>query len=65
VGRTDGKNTLGRPRGRRKNNIKMDFQEVGRSISWIDLDHDSDRWGGSCKHGKEPSGSIKCEEFLE
>jgi hypothetical protein len=21
-------------------------------------------WGGSCEHGNEPSGSIKCGEFL-
>jgi len=43
VGRTEGKRPLGRHRHRRKNNIKMDFQEVGWDISWIDLDQDRDR----------------------
>ena len=64
MGRTERKRTLGRPRDRRKNIIKMDFQDVGWGISWIDLDHDRDRWGGSCERGNEPSGSIKCDEFL-
>ena len=42
MGRTEGKKPLGRPRPRRKNNIKM---EVGWSIIWIDLDQNKDRWG--------------------
>jgi hypothetical protein len=29
VGKPEGKMSLRRPRGRRKNNIKMDFKEVG------------------------------------
>jgi hypothetical protein len=29
VGKLDGKRPLGRPRPRRKDNIKMDLQEVG------------------------------------
>jgi hypothetical protein len=40
VKRTEGKKLLGTPRHRKKNNIKMDFQEVGWGISWIDLDQD-------------------------
>jgi hypothetical protein len=37
---------LGRPRRRREDNIKMDFQEVGfGSMDWVDLDQDRDRWG--------------------
>jgi hypothetical protein len=45
VGKPDGKRTLVRPRRRWKDNINMDLQEVGcRSMDWIDLDQDRDRW---------------------
>jgi hypothetical protein len=30
VGKPEGKTTLGRPRSRWKDNIKMDLQEIGR-----------------------------------
>jgi hypothetical protein len=33
-------------------------------MDWIDLAEDRDR-GGCCKHGNEPSGSIKYWEVLE
>jgi len=32
VGKRDGKKPLGRPRHRWKDNIKIDFQEVGRGV---------------------------------
>ena len=39
VGKPEGKRPLGRPRRRWENNIKMDFQEVGRCCgagwSWL------------------------------
>jgi hypothetical protein len=36
--RSDGNRTLGRPRRRREDNIKMDLQEVGWvGMDWIDL----------------------------
>jgi hypothetical protein len=35
VGKTEGKRSLGRPR-RRWDNIKMDLQEVGWGMDWID-----------------------------
>jgi len=45
VGKHEGKRPLGRPRRRRKDNIKMDLQEVGcGGIDWIDLAEDRDRW---------------------
>jgi hypothetical protein len=44
VGKPEGKRPLGRPRRRWKNNIKMDLQEVGRGIDWIELAKDTDRW---------------------
>ena len=45
VGRHEGKRPLGRPRGRREDNIKMDLQEVGGSYGdWMELAEDRDRW---------------------
>jgi hypothetical protein len=56
---------LGSPRLRWKENIVMNLQEVGwRSMDWIDVAQDRDRWGGSCDCCNEPSGSIKCRELL-
>ena len=45
VGKTEGKRTLGRPRRRWEDNIKMDLQKVGRGFAdWIELAQDRDRW---------------------
>jgi hypothetical protein len=45
VGISEGKRPLGRPRRRRKDNIKMDLQEVGcGGMDWIDLAKDRERW---------------------
>jgi hypothetical protein len=45
VGKPEGKRPLGRPRRRWKDNIKMDFQEVGGSRGdWMELAQDRDRW---------------------
>ena len=45
MGKTEGKRLPGRPRHRWKDNIKMDFQEVGcEGMDWIDLAQDRDRW---------------------
>jgi hypothetical protein len=39
------KRPLGRPRRRRKDNIKMDLQEVRcEGMDWIDVVQDRDRW---------------------
>jgi hypothetical protein len=35
---------LGRPRRRCEDNIKMDLQEVGWGMDWINLAQDRDRW---------------------
>jgi hypothetical protein len=49
VGKPKGKRTLGRRRRRWKDNVKMHLQEVA----------------DTCECGSEPSGSIKCGEFLD
>jgi hypothetical protein len=59
VGKPEGKRSLGRPRRRWVDNIKMDFREIGwGGMEWIDVAQDRD-------HGNEPSDSIKCWEVLE
>jgi hypothetical protein len=37
VGRHEAKRPLGRPRRKWEDNIKMDLQEVGWGMDWIDL----------------------------
>jgi hypothetical protein len=45
VGKPEGKRLLGRPRRRCKDNIKLDFQEVGcGSMDWIKLAEGRDMW---------------------
>jgi hypothetical protein len=65
LGEPEGKRTLGKSRRRREDNIKMDLQEVGWEVwtgsSRLRIGTD----GGSFECGNEPSGSIKCGEFLE
>jgi hypothetical protein len=51
VGKPEGRRPLGRPRRRWEDN-RMDLREIG----FGDVD---------CEHGDEPSGSIKCGEFLD
>jgi hypothetical protein len=44
VGRVEGRRPLVRPRRRYEDNIKMDLQEVGWGMDWIELVQDRDRW---------------------
>jgi len=45
VGKPEEKRTLGRPRRRWDDNIKMDIQEVGYEyMDWIELSQVRDRW---------------------
>ena len=45
VGKSEGKRPLGKRRRRWEDNIKMDFQEVGRGRGdWMELAQDKDRW---------------------
>jgi hypothetical protein len=59
VGIPEGRRLLGRPRRRWEDNIGMDIQEVG----WEGAGQG--QVAGCCEYGDEPSGSIKCAEFLE
>jgi hypothetical protein len=61
-GKPKEKRLLARPRPRREDNIKMDYQEMKcGGMDWIELAQVT----GTCKCGNEPSGSIKCGEFLD
>ena len=45
VGKPEGKRSLGRPRGRWEDNIKMDLQEIGcGGMDWTELAQDRNRW---------------------
>jgi len=45
VRKPEGKRSLGRPRRRWEDNIKMDIQEVGGGCEdWMELAQDRDRW---------------------
>ena len=58
VGKPEGKRTLGRPRRRWEDNIKMDLQEVGGGRGeWMELAQDRDRWrelGGTVRDFRVP-----------
>jgi hypothetical protein len=43
-GRPEGRRPLGSPRCRWEDNIKMDLQEVGWGMDWIDLAQYRDTW---------------------
>ena len=44
VGKPEGKRTLGKPRRRWEDNIKMDLREMGRGGDWMELAQNRDRW---------------------
>jgi hypothetical protein len=45
MGKPEGKRSLGRPRRRWVDNIKIDLREIGPEVmDWIDLAQDRDQW---------------------
>jgi hypothetical protein len=66
VGRADGKRPVGRTKCGWEDIIKMGLQEVEwGGMDWITLTQERDRLGGAFECGNEPSGSVKCGEFLD
>jgi len=66
LGKPEGRRPLERPRRRWVDHIRMDLQEVGCGyMDWIGLAQDRDRWRTLVECGIEPSGSVKCGEFLD
>jgi hypothetical protein len=58
VGRREGKRSVGRPRRRWEDNIKMNLRETGiDGENWIRMDKETVH--GFYEHRNEPSGSIK------
>jgi hypothetical protein len=54
-----------RHRRRWEDNIKMDLTEVEcRGMDWMELAQERDRWRVFVS-GNEPSGFVKCGEFLD
>jgi hypothetical protein len=65
MGKPEGRRSLGRPRRRWADYIRMSLVEVGwLDVNWIGLVQDRDRWR-AFEFGIEPSGSIKCWETIE
>jgi hypothetical protein len=58
VRKPERKRPLRRPKRRCVDNIKMDLRE----ILWDGMDSEYIPVEGSCEHGNEPSGSMKCSE---
>jgi hypothetical protein len=63
VVKSERKRSLGRPRRKWEDNVKMDLQEVGcEDMEWIDVAQDRDRWR-ALECDNKPSGSIKCGKY--
>jgi len=65
VGKPEGKRALGRPRGRRKDNIKMHLQEVGWGMDVIYLTLGYKQLADCYDYGNKLSGPTKCGEFFD
>jgi hypothetical protein len=55
-----------RSRHRQEANINVDIDQIRwGSMDWIHLTQELDLAKGCCEHCNEPSGFIKCREFLD
>jgi hypothetical protein len=65
VGKPEGKRSLGRPRCRLVDNIKMDLGEVGwDGMDWIDLAQDRDQWRALVNTVMNLRVPLNAEKFL-
>jgi hypothetical protein len=65
LGKYGRKSSLGRPRNRCENQVRLDLKEIGwEGVALINLTQDTDR-GLDFEHSNEPVGSIKGGEFLD
>jgi hypothetical protein len=65
VEKPEGRKPLGRPRRRGEDNIKIHLREVGWGYRLDRSGSEQEQVASSCVYGDEPSGSVKCGEFLE
>jgi hypothetical protein len=62
VGKPGWKGPLERPRRRCEDNIRIDLRKIRwEGADWMHLAQDRDQ----TKHGNEPLGSVKGEEYLD
>ena len=64
MGKPEGRRLLGKPKRGRGYNIKMDLREVGGARTGL-ICLGIGTGEGCCEYGDEPSGFIKCGEFLD
>jgi hypothetical protein len=65
VGKPEKRRALGRPRSRWEDNTKMDLREVGWGHILNRFGSGLEQIEGSCKSDNEPSGFLKCGEFID
>jgi hypothetical protein len=66
VGKLEGKRSLGRPKRRLVDNIKMDLLEIGwGGVDWIGLAQDREKWRALVNAVMTIPGSIKCWETIK
>jgi hypothetical protein len=66
VGKAEGKKSLGRPRRRWLDNIRMDLGGMRcGDVDWIGLAQDRDMWRALVNAVMNLRGSIKCWESIE
>jgi hypothetical protein len=63
VGRPEGRRPFGRPGVDGSIILKWIFKKWDGGMNWIELSQG--QVAGCCECGNEPSGSIKCGEFVD